>query len=121
MYFLFFLHVVVNFLGFLHMVVYFLFVYVESSLGCIIHLIKSSLGVGILAMPSAFKHSGLLFGIFGTIITGIICSHCVQMLVGNLETFFTSGIIALSLSPHHSGDLSSLLKYFEYVCIICKC
>ncbi|XP_073996618.1 proton-coupled amino acid transporter-like protein pathetic isoform X2 [Rhodnius prolixus] len=49
--------------------------------GALLHLLKSSLGTGILAMPSAFKNGGLIFGIFGTIIVGYICTHCVHMLV----------------------------------------
>uniref|UniRef100_A0A1B6DHN1 Amino acid transporter transmembrane domain-containing protein n=1 Tax=Clastoptera arizonana TaxID=38151 RepID=A0A1B6DHN1_9HEMI len=49
--------------------------------GALLHLLKSSLGSGILAMPNAFRNGGLAFGIIGTIIVGIICTHCVQMLV----------------------------------------
>ncbi|XP_054269461.1 proton-coupled amino acid transporter-like protein pathetic [Macrosteles quadrilineatus] len=49
--------------------------------GALLHLLKSSLGSGILAMPNAFKNGGLGFGVIGTIIVGIICTHCVQMLV----------------------------------------
>lgn len=53
----------------------------NSSLGSLVHLLKSSLGTGILAMPLAFKNGGLLFGFIGTIVTGILCTHCVHMLV----------------------------------------
>ncbi|XP_077273777.1 proton-coupled amino acid transporter-like protein pathetic [Temnothorax americanus] len=52
-----------------------------SDLGSMMHLLKSSLGTGILAMPHAIKNGGLLFGGIGTIIIGIICSHCVHILV----------------------------------------
>ncbi|KAL4714446.1 hypothetical protein ACJJTC_017741 [Scirpophaga incertulas] len=45
------------------------------------NLLKSSLGSGILAMPAAFKNSGTVVGIFGTIILGYICTHCVYLLV----------------------------------------
>ncbi|KAG8306019.1 hypothetical protein J6590_056694 [Homalodisca vitripennis] len=51
-----------------------------SDSGALLHLLKSSLGSGILAMPNAFKNGGLGFGIVGTVIVGIICTHCVQML-----------------------------------------
>ncbi|KAL1454847.1 hypothetical protein WDU94_008979 [Cyamophila willieti] len=44
-------------------------------------MLKSSLGSGILAMPMAFKNSGLLLGAFGTVIVGILCTYCVHMLV----------------------------------------
>ncbi|XP_050530847.1 proton-coupled amino acid transporter-like protein pathetic isoform X1 [Daktulosphaira vitifoliae] len=49
--------------------------------GALLHLIKSSLGSGILAMPSAFKNSGLIFGLFGTIAIGALCTHCIYLLV----------------------------------------
>ncbi|XP_053600218.1 proton-coupled amino acid transporter-like protein CG1139 [Plodia interpunctella] len=45
------------------------------------NLLKSSLGSGILAMPAAFKNAGSVVGIFGTIILGYICTHCVYLLV----------------------------------------
>jgi len=51
------------------------------NLGSLAHLLKSSLGTGILAMPYAVKNGGLLFGGIGTIIIGMICAHCVHILV----------------------------------------
>jgi len=45
------------------------------------HLLKSSLGSGILAMPMAFKNAGLLFGLVGTLVVGFLCTHCVHILV----------------------------------------
>ncbi|XP_058459149.1 proton-coupled amino acid transporter-like protein pathetic [Malaya genurostris] len=53
----------------------------NSTAGSLAHLLKSSLGTGILAMPVAFKNAGLLFGGIGTIIIGLICTHCVHILV----------------------------------------
>ncbi|XP_031616811.1 proton-coupled amino acid transporter-like protein CG1139 [Contarinia nasturtii] len=53
----------------------------NSTMGSLAHLLKSSLGTGILAMPMAFKNAGLLFGSVGTIIIGLICTHCVHILV----------------------------------------
>lgn len=44
-------------------------------------MIKSSLGSGILAMPNAVRNGGLLFGGIGTIIIGMLCAHCVHILV----------------------------------------
>ncbi|GFG35003.1 hypothetical protein Cfor_01107 [Coptotermes formosanus] len=51
------------------------------DLGALIHLLKGSLGTGVLAMPMAFKNSGIIFGSVGTVIVGIICTHCVYVLV----------------------------------------
>ncbi|XP_059469500.1 proton-coupled amino acid transporter-like protein pathetic [Neocloeon triangulifer] len=45
------------------------------------HLLKASLGSGILAMPIAFKHAGLTMGVFATVFVAIICTHCSYILV----------------------------------------
>ncbi|XP_034480478.1 proton-coupled amino acid transporter-like protein pathetic [Drosophila innubila] len=45
------------------------------------HLLKASLGTGILGMPFAFMCSGLVMGIFATILTAFICTHCSYVLV----------------------------------------
>lgn len=34
------------------------------------------------AMPDAFKNAGLYVGLFGTLMLGFICTHCMHMLVG---------------------------------------
>lgn len=47
----------------------------------LIHLLKGSLGSGILSMPLAFSNGGLWFGLVSTFIVGIICTYCVQILV----------------------------------------
>ncbi|XP_023289365.1 proton-coupled amino acid transporter-like protein pathetic, partial [Orussus abietinus] len=45
------------------------------------HLLKASLGTGILAMPVAFKSAGLLVGVFATILVAFVCTHCAYILV----------------------------------------
>ncbi|XP_058803940.1 proton-coupled amino acid transporter-like protein CG1139 isoform X2 [Phymastichus coffea] len=52
-----------------------------SDLDTLIHLLKGSLGSGILAMPIAFKSSGLYFGLFATFFIGAVCTYCVHILV----------------------------------------
>uniref|UniRef100_A0A1I8QAY1 Amino acid transporter transmembrane domain-containing protein n=1 Tax=Stomoxys calcitrans TaxID=35570 RepID=A0A1I8QAY1_STOCA len=52
-----------------------------SNLDTLIHLLKGNIGTGILAMPDAFKNAGLYMGLFGTLIMGAICTHCMHMLV----------------------------------------
>lgn len=54
-----------------------------SASGALLHLIKSSLGSGILAMPNAFKNGGLIFGLFGTAAIGALCTHCIYLLVSS--------------------------------------
>lgn len=45
------------------------------------NFLKSLVGTGIYSMPLAFSHVGLLTGIFATVFTALICSHCVFMLL----------------------------------------
>lgn len=52
------------------------------------HLLKASLGTGILAMPAAFMSAGLVFGIFTTILTAFICTHCSYVLVKCAHTLY---------------------------------
>lgn len=53
----------------------------NSDMRSFANLLKSSLGSGILAMPAAFKNSGTVVGVIGTILLGYICTHCVYLLV----------------------------------------
>lgn len=53
-----------------------------SNIDTMIHLLKGNVGTGILAMPDAFKNAGLFMGLFGTMLMGLICTHCMHMLVG---------------------------------------
>lgn len=47
----------------------------------IIHLLKCSLGTGILAMPQAIYHAGYVLGAIGTAAIGILCLYCIQLLL----------------------------------------
>ncbi|XP_055640560.1 proton-coupled amino acid transporter-like protein pathetic isoform X2 [Toxorhynchites rutilus septentrionalis] len=47
----------------------------------LVHLLKGSLGSGILAMPLAFLNAGLWFGLGATVAIGVICTYCVHILV----------------------------------------
>ncbi|XP_026472242.1 proton-coupled amino acid transporter-like protein pathetic isoform X2 [Ctenocephalides felis] len=52
------------------------------------HLLKASLGTGILAMPFAFMNCGLVLGIFFTILVAFICTHCSYVLVKCAHTLY---------------------------------
>lgn len=52
-----------------------------SDADTLIHLLKGSLGSGILAMPHAFANAGLGFGLVCTFFVGIVCTYCVHILV----------------------------------------
>jgi solute carrier family 36 (proton-coupled amino acid transporter) len=47
----------------------------------LIHLLKGSLGSGILAMPRAIWNSGLMLGTGATFLVGLICTYCIHILV----------------------------------------
>lgn len=49
----------------------------------LLHLLKGSLGTGILAMPLAFYHAGWVLGIVGTAIIGFICTYCIHLLINS--------------------------------------
>lgn len=52
-----------------------------SYFDTLIHLLKASLGTGILAMPSAFKNAGYVVGTLGTVIIGILCTYTIHLLI----------------------------------------
>eukprot|EP00095_Tigriopus_kingsejongensis_P005567 snap_masked-scaffold12_size759060-processed-gene-2.9 protein:Tk05567 transcript:snap_masked-scaffold12_size759060-processed-gene-2.9-mRNA-1 annotation:"proton-coupled amino acid transporter 4" len=52
-----------------------------SNFDTIVHMLKGNVGTGILAMPDAIKNSGLGFGCIGLVFMGLICVHCMHMLV----------------------------------------
>ncbi|XP_044747694.1 proton-coupled amino acid transporter-like protein CG1139 [Coccinella septempunctata] len=49
--------------------------------GALIHILKSSMGTGILAIPMAFKYAGLVTGFIGTMLVGLLCTHTIHILV----------------------------------------
>ncbi|XP_001951501.1 proton-coupled amino acid transporter-like protein pathetic [Acyrthosiphon pisum] len=52
------------------------------------HLLKASLGTGILAMPLAFQCSGLITGIFATLCVSFVCTYCSYLLVKCAHTLY---------------------------------
>ncbi|XP_060530541.1 proton-coupled amino acid transporter-like protein CG1139 isoform X2 [Cylas formicarius] len=52
-----------------------------SNFDTMVHLLKGNVGTGILAMPDAFRNAGWVIGLFGTLFMGVICTHCMHILV----------------------------------------
>ncbi|GFY75116.1 hypothetical protein TNIN_101232 [Trichonephila inaurata madagascariensis] len=57
-----------------------------SNFATLMHLLKGNIGTGILAMPNAVSNAGLLVGTVGIPILGIICVHCMHLLVISSKT-----------------------------------
>lgn len=55
--------------------------FIFSDLDTLAHLLKGSLGSGILAMPMGFLNAGLWFGLVATFVIGFICTYCVHLIV----------------------------------------
>ncbi|XP_068145467.1 proton-coupled amino acid transporter-like protein CG1139 [Drosophila tropicalis] len=79
-----------------------------SAGGALAHLLKGSLGTGILAMPMAFHNAGLVFGMCMTLIVGFLCTHCVHILVR------TSHNICRDAKVPALGFAETAEKVFEY-------
>uniref|UniRef100_A0AAR5P3D5 Amino acid transporter transmembrane domain-containing protein n=1 Tax=Dendroctonus ponderosae TaxID=77166 RepID=A0AAR5P3D5_DENPD len=104
----------------------------------LIHLLKSSFGTGILAMPLAFYHSGYILGIIGTSVIGLLCTYCMHMLVrteyelckrkkvpsltypGTAEAALAEGPPFLAKLAPYSGTISNtfLLLYQLGICCV---
>ncbi|XP_023023592.2 proton-coupled amino acid transporter-like protein acs isoform X1 [Leptinotarsa decemlineata] len=52
-----------------------------TNMETLIHLLKGCLGTGILALPEAFKYSGMANGIVSTLLIGLLCTYCLHVLV----------------------------------------
>ncbi|KAJ6646698.1 Proton-coupled amino acid transporter-like protein pathetic [Pseudolycoriella hygida] len=88
----------------------------------LIHLIKGSLGSGIVSMPLAFSNAGLWFGLGSTFVVGAICTYCVHILVkcahllsrrAQIPSLDYAGIAetAFSLGPKRLNKLSRLASF----------
>ncbi|XP_026818256.1 proton-coupled amino acid transporter-like protein pathetic [Rhopalosiphum maidis] len=85
------------------------------------HLFKASLGTGILAMPLAFKCSGLITGIFATMFVSFVCTYCSYLLVKCAHTLYRRtkvssmsyadvAEVAFANGPEWSRKFSSLTR-----------
>ncbi|OQV14342.1 Proton-coupled amino acid transporter 1 [Hypsibius exemplaris] len=52
-----------------------------TNMQTLMHLLKGNIGTGVLAMASAFKNSGLATGAIAIMVMGVICIHCMHILV----------------------------------------
>ncbi|XP_063236047.1 proton-coupled amino acid transporter-like protein pathetic [Bacillus rossius redtenbacheri] len=52
------------------------------------HILKASIGTGILGMPMAFKNVGLTMGVLATIVVGVVCAHTSNILVESAHVLY---------------------------------
>lgn len=92
--------------------------YIFRNLDTMIHLLKGNIGTGILAMPDAFKNAGLVIGTVGTLFMGIICTHCMHMLVRS-ATYFTNklrNLFTITIRLNYNGPLMFLFVFSLLCC-----
>ncbi|KAK4877236.1 hypothetical protein RN001_009742 [Aquatica leii] len=53
----------------------------QGEFSAFLHLVKSCIGTGVLAMPIAFKYAGLIMGTLGLIFTAIVCTYCTYLII----------------------------------------
>ncbi|XP_057333763.1 proton-coupled amino acid transporter-like protein pathetic [Microplitis mediator] len=92
------------------------------------HLLKAALGTGILSMPYAFKSSGLVGGIFGTILASLICTHCSYILVKCAHVLYHKthktkmgfadvAETAFANGPKWGRPFAKFSRYFVQICL----
>jgi amino acid permease len=52
-----------------------------SDTAALIHLVKMNVGIGVMAMPTAFYNSGTVFGLIAMSVIAITTVHCMHLLV----------------------------------------
>lgn len=70
-----------------------------NEVDSLIHLMKGSMGSGVLGMPKAVQNGGLWFSLAVTPVVGFICTYCVHMLVVSAhELYYRQRVPALDFS-----------------------
>lgn len=54
------------------------------------HLLKGNVGSGIFAMGDGIRNAGIIFGPIVVLVLGVICTHCMHLLVSWVGKLFTS-------------------------------
>ncbi|XP_055941372.1 proton-coupled amino acid transporter 1-like isoform X2 [Argiope bruennichi] len=93
-----------------------------SNFATLMHLLKGNIGTGILAMPNAVSNAGLLVGSAGIPVLGIICVHCMHLLVISSKTlarkvgvtsldYSSTAELAFKLGPAKVQSLASFARF----------
>ncbi|CAL1290873.1 unnamed protein product [Larinioides sclopetarius] len=93
-----------------------------SNFATLMHLLKGNIGTGILAMPNAVSNAGLLVGTAGIPVLGVICVHCMHLLVISSKTlarkmgvtsldYSSTAELAFKLGPAKVQRLASFARF----------
>ena len=85
-----------------------------SNIETLMHIIKANIGTGVLAMPLAFKHAGMVFGSIWLWIMAVICVHCMHIL---LDTYKH---VMVNYSATKDTKLSESIGYDDVVKMLIK-
>nr|BAN20779.1 amino acid transporter [Riptortus pedestris] len=96
----------------------------NSFAGTLTHLLKGSMGTGILAMPYAFSNAGYILGTFGTIFMGALCTYAIHILISSAyELCKRTKVPSMSYPEtaraalaHGPKQFRSLSKYAPHAC-----
>ncbi|XP_064214990.1 proton-coupled amino acid transporter-like protein pathetic [Tribolium castaneum] len=97
--------------------------------GALMHICKSSLGTGILAIPSAVKAAGIIVGVVGTVLTGILCTHTIHLLIFASQEickkaklpmlgFAETAHAVFKYGPRHIQPFANFAKNFVDFCLL---
>jgi hypothetical protein len=77
------------------------------------HMIKANIGTGLLAMPLAFKNAGILLGTFGLLFMGLVCLHCIHILLKAYK-------YAVAKGNYTKEEIPGLIGYDEVIYLMAK-
>ena len=79
----------------------------------LMHMVKANIGTGLLAMPLAFKSSGILLGTFGLMFMGAICLHCIHILLKSYK-------YVVEKANYNKDEVSTSFGYDDVTYLISK-
>ncbi|KAG9508748.1 Proton-coupled amino acid transporter 1 [Fragariocoptes setiger] len=93
-----------------------------SDIQTMMHVLKTNIGTGVLAMPRAFKNAGLWLGFIMLPVIGSVCIHCMHILISshnrlcdkfNYESLDYDQVAALAIAvgPRATRRLASAAQY----------
>ena len=75
-----------------------------------------------MAMPMAFKNSGLILGVIGTVVTGMVCTHCMVILVRSAQTLYHRlKVPALGMGETAEAAFQSGPKRLRHLATFARC